>query len=134
MLHINRQNKTRKRHIGGGNRLIAAVTANNLPLVTQLLSQILGRSHVNSKGTGTKTPLIIAAENDFREIFTLLLRHGADPFIRDNSGKCVINYVSPDAADILLTHIETHGLMRQTLIALTELLTDAPVIFFQKFS
>lgn len=68
---------TRKnRHKGGGPGLIAAVRANNVELVKEKLGKRFGRSNVNSidKETG-KSPLIIAAENDFREIFKILLEH-----------------------------------------------------------
>lgn len=98
---------TRKKwYKGGGPGLIAAVKANDVNLVKQKLTTIFGRyfgrSDVNSidKETG-KSALIIAAENDFREIFKILLDHKADTKIRDLTNKNVFYYLNSETATIL---------------------------------
>jgi len=103
----NRALTRKKWYKGGGPGLIAAVKANDVNLVKQKLTTTIfgryfGRSDVNSidKETG-KSALIIAAENDFREIFKILLDHKADINIMDLTKKYVFHYLNSETATIL---------------------------------
>lgn len=47
---------------------------------------------INIKDICGKTPLIVAVEGDFNVVVRCLLENGADPDIRDNDGKCALDY------------------------------------------
>lgn len=58
-------------------------------VVKQLLE---AGAEINAKNICGKTPLIVVTEGGFDDVAKCLLENGADPDIRDNNGKCALDY------------------------------------------
>lgn len=72
-----------------------AIRANHLDAVRNWLSTQDGKENdlINSRGKNGQTPLIIALLNFNVEICSLLLDNGANMSIRDDTGRCALDYV-----------------------------------------
>ena len=72
--------------------LLTAAKDNKNPEVITILVE--AEADVNAKNKDGKTPLMLAADYNTNPeaIITTLLQHGADPRIKDNTGKMAIDY------------------------------------------
>ena len=73
----------------------------------QLIYFLLSRlSSIDSQDLGGRTPLMIAAENNFLEFSTILLFEGADPTIKDVKGRLASQMTSDDKLKAILKRAE----------------------------
>lgn len=85
----------------GKTPLMATVSHNTTPAVVQTL--IKAGANVNARAKDGKTPLIFAADKrrPDHDVITALMENGADPEIRDLSGRKAADYLDPDARGLL---------------------------------
>jgi ankyrin repeat protein len=77
---------------------IAISNGANDNIVSLLVSRGYNLNRRNSEGV---TPLMLAVKRNRTEAAQTLLRNGADPFIFDNSGECVISLAIKENLSIL---------------------------------
>lgn len=85
-----------------------AVQNGRVAAVKELLSQDGIKFDVNAKGEYRMAPLIFAAQEGFKSIVEILLRHGANPNTQDKRCRTALSYAAQeghrDVLELLLSH------------------------------
>ena len=128
------------RKVGGGPGLVKAVISGDTKLVKNKLERSIGKSDPNTtESSGGKSVLMIASQkysetNDerFRDIFVILLNHGADITYITKSNETVFNYIDGALSDYLIQLIAYNQKLIIKILNLNVKLNDKFENFFTK--
>ncbi len=89
----------------------ASLGGTSLKKISDLIARKIDVNSVNNEG---KTPLFYAAQISSKKIFELLLKNGANPFLRDKFNKTALHYVNSKRKDEFENLIRNYTFVEKT--------------------
>jgi len=91
----------------GATPLMRAVEINSDSVVRYL---VIRGADINAYNTDRKTPMHVAAQNDYANLFYFMAKNGGDPYVHDKDGKSALDYLSKDErAEYIIAGLKTQS-------------------------